>query len=113
MKESRDLIGNLRVIKATPKSYWEDDGPKEVKIKAFVRITEGNQAARYGSMWEAMAREDARKIIIDNAKKEMEAFVKKYREILDVAQMFDEVMAEQAIKDREEKEARMKRRAAR
>lgn len=108
LKESRDLIGDLRVIKATPKTYQENDGPKEVKIKAFIRVTEGNDAARYGGTWEAMAREDARKIIINNAKKEMECFVARYRELLDIAQLVDEVMQEESIKERNQKEEKIK-----
>ena len=86
-QEARQLIGNITIVQV---AQAPNEPPRQVTIRAFSRTTSDNSAAAYKSTMVAMAEQKARNTILENARREMDAFVQKYRDLIDVAALLDE-----------------------
>ena len=81
-QEARVLIGGLVTVQV---AQAPNEDARKVTIRAFSRTTTDNTAAVYNSTMLAMSEQKARDTILDNARREMEAYVKKYKDLVDIS----------------------------
>ena len=87
LNQSKMIISNLIVVSA-------DNGQEMPQTNAFVTIKERNEKAAYVSIFRAMADRTTKEQVIKNASAEMAMFIKKYENIINVAELLEKVLSE-------------------
>lgn len=86
-EEARRLIGNIVTVEVVQK---ESEPPREVTIRAFSNVnpsiyTEGV----YKTTQVAITRPDEAEIILQNARREMQVYISKYRDLVDIRALYE------------------------
>lgn len=86
--QSRKLIGNLVQVNVqpSPEAEAEPEG-----IRAFVNISSANKKGQYLSVETALADEDNRNVVLENARKELRCFRAKYSKLIELSKVFDAI----------------------
>lgn len=87
-QEARELIGNLVIVHLIKQ---EEEGPKEVQVRAFSNVQRQNEGAVYRSTITAMHEDESRDRILENARREMEIYARKYKDLVDIVKLAAEV----------------------
>lgn len=83
-KEATDLMGNLVTVKVME---CEDRDPKEMTIRAFSNLSGYREPGIFKLTTEAMKNNEDREKIIENARRELQAFIKKYKALVDIGEL--------------------------
>lgn len=86
--QARKITSELVIVQATAK-----DPEIQEPIRAFVSVKPRNESASYRPIVTALSEEDTKNQIIANAKLELEACERKYRGIIDIVPILEDVLA--------------------
>ena len=85
--QSRRITNDLIVVRV---SYEEPELPEPAK--AFVSIKPRNESASYKPIVEALSDEDTKKQVIENARMELDSYTRKYRNLVDLVPILEEMI---------------------
>lgn len=85
LDQSKQIIGNLVTVVAQ-----EIESEPEIQTIAFVNTVDRNKTAHYQSTMVALSEEQTKEQVLKNAKIELNMFVKKYENLLNVSQLLAE-----------------------
>lgn len=86
-KEATDLMGNLVTIRVVER---ESEEPKELTVRAFSNVSGYREPGIFKVTAAAMEDDGDRAKIIENARRELQAFVRKYEALVDLAELVKE-----------------------
>ena len=88
--QSRKLIGNLVKVTAQPSLEAEAE-PEPKCVRAFLNVSPTSKKGRYRSVETALADEDNRNVVLENARMELRCFRAKYSNLLELSKVFDAI----------------------
>lgn len=84
--QAREIIRNVIVVKTT-----NDDESKSITVRAFVPVLEDKKPKKYITIDEAMADDEFRQQIIQQALKELISFKTKYGHLKELSEVFEAI----------------------
>lgn len=89
--QSKKIVGNIVTVTVSEEKQAQEP------IRAYVSINNRNEQGVYVSSIKALSDEDTREVVLENARSELRAFIKKYKGLVNVVELLEEVIADETL----------------